>query len=236
MPKPGPHGDRADAERSAAASIGDLSIACLARGPLSHRRLRLCRGVPPALVLAAASRLPTCIVRSRRFDADRLLDRRARTRAPCCSAWCARIDSRTTPSSSSRCRRRRSALSPAISQRVRASPASSATRSGSRPISSPRSMTRSWRPASDLGLAHFGGRALSSLRLEKGYGSFNKDFRPDYTPAETGLDRFVDFAKTATSPAATPRWRSSERGPKPSASSCLRSIRPMPTSSATSRS
>ncbi len=47
----------------------------------------------------------------------------------------------------------------------------------------------------DLGLAHFGGRALSSLRLEKGYGSFNKDFRPDYTPAETGLDRFIDWTK-----------------------------------------
>ena len=49
---------------------------------------------------------------------------------------------------------------------------------------------------SDLGLAHFGGRALSSLRLEKCYGSFNKDFRPDYTPAETGLDRFIDFGKS----------------------------------------
>ena len=47
----------------------------------------------------------------------------------------------------------------------------------------------------ELGLMHFGGRALSSLRLEKAYGSFNKDFRPDYTPGETGLDRFVDFAK-----------------------------------------
>ncbi len=47
-----------------------------------------------------------------------------------------------------------------------------------------------------LGLIHFGGRALSSLRLEKGYGSFNKDFRPDYTAAETGLDRFIDFDKT----------------------------------------
>ena len=46
-----------------------------------------------------------------------------------------------------------------------------------------------------LGLAHFGGRALSSLRLEKGYGSFNKDFRPDYTPGETGLDRYIDFTK-----------------------------------------
>ena len=50
---------------------------------------------------------------------------------------------------------------------------------------------------SDLGLVHFGGRALSSLRLEKCYGSFNKDFRPDYTPAETGLDRFIDFGKAA---------------------------------------
>jgi dimethylglycine dehydrogenase len=47
----------------------------------------------------------------------------------------------------------------------------------------------------DLGLAHYGGRAISSLRLEKNYGSFNKDFRPDYTPAETGLDAFIDFEK-----------------------------------------
>jgi len=47
----------------------------------------------------------------------------------------------------------------------------------------------------EFGLTLFGGRALSSLRLEKGYGSFNKDFRPDYTPGETGLDRFVDFNK-----------------------------------------
>jgi dimethylglycine dehydrogenase len=46
-----------------------------------------------------------------------------------------------------------------------------------------------------LGLAHFGGRALSSLRLEKNYGSFNRDFRPDYTPAQTWLDRYVDFNK-----------------------------------------
>jgi dimethylglycine dehydrogenase len=47
----------------------------------------------------------------------------------------------------------------------------------------------------DLGLVHFGGRALSSLRLEKNYGSFNRDFRPDYTPGETGLDRYIDYGK-----------------------------------------
>src|SRR5438552_2793504 len=52
-----------------------------------------------------------------------------------------------------------------------------------------------WNAGRELGLVHFGGRALSSLRLEKAYGSFNKDFRPDYTPGETGLDRFVDFSK-----------------------------------------
>jgi dimethylglycine dehydrogenase len=53
-----------------------------------------------------------------------------------------------------------------------------------------------WEAGRDLGLTHFGGRALSSLRLEKAYGSFNKDFRPDYTPGETGLQRFVDFTKS----------------------------------------
>jgi dimethylglycine dehydrogenase len=47
----------------------------------------------------------------------------------------------------------------------------------------------------DLGAGLFGGRAISSLRLEKSYGSFNKDFRPDYTPAETGLDAFIDWQK-----------------------------------------
>jgi dimethylglycine dehydrogenase len=54
-----------------------------------------------------------------------------------------------------------------------------------------------WDAGQELGLTHFGGRALSSLRLEKGYGSFNKDFRPDHTPGETGLERFIDFDKTA---------------------------------------
>jgi dimethylglycine dehydrogenase len=47
----------------------------------------------------------------------------------------------------------------------------------------------------EFGIRLFGGRALSSLRLEKNYGSFNKDFRPDYTAGETGLDAFVDFNK-----------------------------------------
>ena len=46
-----------------------------------------------------------------------------------------------------------------------------------------------------LGLRPFGMRAMMSLRLEKSFGSWLREYRPDYTPAETGLDRFVAFAK-----------------------------------------
>jgi dimethylglycine dehydrogenase len=47
----------------------------------------------------------------------------------------------------------------------------------------------------DLGLVHFGNRAIMSMRLEKGYGAFFREFRPDYTPMESGLDRFVAYDK-----------------------------------------
>ena len=47
----------------------------------------------------------------------------------------------------------------------------------------------------DLGLTPFGMRAMMSLRLEKPFGSWMREYKPDYTPAETGLDRFVSFAK-----------------------------------------
>jgi dimethylglycine dehydrogenase len=47
----------------------------------------------------------------------------------------------------------------------------------------------------DLGLRHFGNRALMSLRLEKAYGAFFREFRPDYTPMESGLDRYVAYDK-----------------------------------------
>ena len=47
----------------------------------------------------------------------------------------------------------------------------------------------------DLDLRHFGGRALNSLRLEKGFGSFTREYTPDYTPFQAGLERFVDMRK-----------------------------------------
>jgi dimethylglycine dehydrogenase len=47
----------------------------------------------------------------------------------------------------------------------------------------------------DLGLRHFGARALNSLRLEKSFGNWAREYRPIYTPAEAGLNRFVDVGK-----------------------------------------
>jgi dimethylglycine dehydrogenase len=49
----------------------------------------------------------------------------------------------------------------------------------------------------DLGLRPFGMRAMMSLRLDKSFGSWMREFKPDYTPLETGLDRFVAYGKEA---------------------------------------
>ncbi len=49
----------------------------------------------------------------------------------------------------------------------------------------------------DLGIRPFGMRAMMSLRLEKSFGSWLREFKPDYMPAETGLDRFVGYNKPA---------------------------------------
>jgi dimethylglycine dehydrogenase len=46
-----------------------------------------------------------------------------------------------------------------------------------------------------LGLRLFGSRALNSLRLEKAYGSWAREYRPIYSPVEAGLERFVALDK-----------------------------------------
>jgi len=38
---------------------------------------------------------------------------------------------------------------------------------------------------------------MMSLRLEKSFGSWMREFKPDYGPLETGLSRFVDYDKAA---------------------------------------
>jgi dimethylglycine dehydrogenase len=45
------------------------------------------------------------------------------------------------------------------------------------------------------GLKVIGGRALNSMRLEKGFGTWAREFRPIYGAYEAGLGRFVDLKK-----------------------------------------
>lgn len=53
------------------------------------------------------------------------------------------------------------------------------------------------REGQDLDLRLFGARALMSMRLEKSWGVWTLDYRPDFTAAESGLDRFVCVNKPA---------------------------------------
>lgn len=46
-----------------------------------------------------------------------------------------------------------------------------------------------------LGIKLFGSRALNAMRLEKGYGSWAREYRPIYTPREAGLDWLVQMDK-----------------------------------------
>jgi dimethylglycine dehydrogenase len=45
------------------------------------------------------------------------------------------------------------------------------------------------------GLKLFGGRALNTLRIEKSFGTWAREYRPIYGPYEAGLGRFVDLKK-----------------------------------------
>ena len=46
-----------------------------------------------------------------------------------------------------------------------------------------------------LSLKCYGTRALMSLRLEKNWGAWTLDYRPDFTAAESGLDIFINWNK-----------------------------------------
>ncbi len=47
----------------------------------------------------------------------------------------------------------------------------------------------------DLGVRPVGGRSLGSLRIEKGYGSWSREYSPEYWPQEVGLDRLIKMDK-----------------------------------------
>ncbi|MDU8910307.1 FAD-dependent oxidoreductase [Aestuariicoccus sp. MJ-SS9] len=62
-----------------------------------------------------------------------------------------------------------------------------------------------------LGYRWYGARALMSLRLEKGWGAWGLEYRPDFDAVAAGLDGFIDFSKEFTGKAATEALRA--KGP-----------------------
>ena len=50
-----------------------------------------------------------------------------------------------------------------------------------------------WEAGQPFGMRPFGMRAMMSLRLDRAFGSWMAEYAPDYTPKETGLDRFIDW-------------------------------------------
>jgi len=57
----------------------------------------------------------------------------------------------------------------------------------------------------DFGAGPVGSRALMSMRVEKGYGSWGRDYSPEYWPQESGLDRLVKPEKEFLNKAAWER-------------------------------
>ncbi|MEP2532672.1 FAD-dependent oxidoreductase [Shimia sp.] len=47
----------------------------------------------------------------------------------------------------------------------------------------------------DLGYRWYGNRALMSLRLEKGWGAWGLEFRPDFNAIDSGMDVFINWNK-----------------------------------------
>ena len=54
----------------------------------------------------------------------------------------------------------------------------------------------------EVGAGPVGSRALMSLRVEKGYGSWSREYSPEYWPQEVGLDRLIKMDKEFLNKAA----------------------------------
>jgi dimethylglycine dehydrogenase len=59
----------------------------------------------------------------------------------------------------------------------------------------------------DLGYRWYGARALMSMRLEKGWGAWTLEFRPDFNAVESGMDAFINWKKDFVGKAATEAFR-----------------------------
>jgi len=67
--------------------------------------------------------------------------------------------------------------------------------------------TTLWTAGQPMGLSLFGMRAIMSLRLDRFFGSWMREFSPDYTAAETGMDRFIKWDKDFIGKAAAEQER-----------------------------
>ncbi|WP_170409546.1 GcvT family protein [Ruegeria arenilitoris] len=70
-----------------------------------------------------------------------------------------------------------------------------------------------WQAGQPHGMVPFGMRAMMSLRLDKFFGSWMREFSPDYTAAETGLDRFISFSKNVDFIGRTAAEQDRSQGP-----------------------
>ncbi len=59
----------------------------------------------------------------------------------------------------------------------------------------------------DLGYRWYGARALMSMRLEKGWGVWTTEFRPDFNAVESGMDVFINWKKDFVGKQATEGFR-----------------------------
>ena len=59
----------------------------------------------------------------------------------------------------------------------------------------------------DLGYRWYGNRALMSLRLEKGWGAWGLEFRPDFNAVESGMDAFINWNKDFVGKEATQAFK-----------------------------
>jgi dimethylglycine dehydrogenase len=83
-----------------------------------------------------------------------------------------------------------------------------------------------WDAGQRYGLKPFGMRAMMSLRLDRFFGSWMREFSPDYTVGETGLDRFVSWKKNVDFIGRAAAEAERAAGPQ-SGGSAISSWRPM---------
>ncbi|HUP15962.1 MAG TPA: FAD-dependent oxidoreductase [Acidimicrobiia bacterium] len=66
----------------------------------------------------------------------------------------------------------------------------------------------------ELGAIEYGYNALLSLRTEKSFGIWSAEFRQEYTPAMTGLDRWIDWSKDFIGAEAASKEHATDGAPR----------------------